>query len=309
MPTLTQPAIGSTAWGTQMNTNLQVLQTQLTNAMQGRIQRDSATQVSLQRYTGDTVEVNGLNVSMGSSGLAFNALTTDTITSTGADSTSLVAASTLYYVYISNANATFLPSSLALSTTAYTSFNGVRYLGSSGNAANWRFVGWVRTNASSQFQDTPGKRFVINYYNRRVLALYQDTLESTGTWTYSGTAWRQANANSNNQVEFIANGEDACFLQVSAHASPGAAGSSAQIGVGVGSATVNSAKLWFPDGGTASYEFMIVSTYLDNPGEGYQVGYWIERQHGGSNAVTFIGTGGFFVGWVEQGGIVGSCMG
>src|SRR5258708_2824303 len=70
MPTLTQPAIGNTAWGTQMNTNLQVLQNQLTNAMQGRLQRDSATQISLQRYSGDTVEVNGLNVSIGASGLA-----------------------------------------------------------------------------------------------------------------------------------------------------------------------------------------------------------------------------------------------
>jgi hypothetical protein len=60
-----------------MNNNLQVLQNQLTNAMQGRIQRDSATQISLQRYTGDTVEVNGLNVSIGSSGLSR--LTTDNL--------------------------------------------------------------------------------------------------------------------------------------------------------------------------------------------------------------------------------------
>ncbi len=309
MPTLTQPAIGSTAWGTQMNTNLQVLQAQLTNAMQGRIQRDSATQISLQRYSGDTIEVNGLNVSMGSSGLVFNATTTNTLNADGTDSGSKVVASTLYCVYVSNTSALAFPSSLSLSTQAYVSVNGVRYLGSSGNALNWRFIGWVRTNGSTQFQDTPGKRFIVNYYNKRLLALYQDSLETTGTWTYSGTSWRQANANANNQVEFIANGEDACLLQVSAHASPGALGSSAQVGLGLGSSTSNFAKLWFPDGGTTSLEFLIVATYLDNPGEGYQVGYWIERQHGGSNAVTFIGVGGYFTGWVAQSGIVGFCMG
>ncbi len=69
MPTLAQPAIGSTAWGADMNSNLQVLQNQLTNAMQGRIARVSATQVALQQYNGNTVEVYGLNVTIGSSGI------------------------------------------------------------------------------------------------------------------------------------------------------------------------------------------------------------------------------------------------
>src|SRR5437016_14441337 len=111
MPTLTQPAIGSTAWGTDMNNNLQVLQNQLTNAMQGRLQADSTTQMSLQRYSGDTVEVNGLNVSIGTSGITR--LTTDNlITSTGADAGAAMAVSTLYYVYLSNANASPFPSQL-----------------------------------------------------------------------------------------------------------------------------------------------------------------------------------------------------
>jgi len=75
MPNLTQPVVGSTAWGTDMNANLQTLQNQLTNAMQGRIARASATQIALLRYIGDTVEVKGLNVSIGAGGIALN--TTD----------------------------------------------------------------------------------------------------------------------------------------------------------------------------------------------------------------------------------------
>ena len=210
MPTLTQPALGSTAWGTQMNTNLQVLQNQLTNGMQGRIARVSATQIALQRYTGDTVEVNGLNVSMGSSGVALN--TTDNlVTSTGADSGGAMAASTLYYVYLSNSNASPFATQLRASTTAPTAFNGIRYLGTSGNAANWRFIGYVRTDANTNFQDSDTQRFVVNYYNRiqkRLFLCPGYTNASTDTTWAIPSSWTRWNASASPMVEFLSNGED-----------------------------------------------------------------------------------------------------
>src|SRR5688572_2238125 len=111
---------------------------------QGRMQALGANQLVLQRYGGDVVEVNGENVSLGASGIAL--LPTDSlITSTGADNESGMAAATLYYIYVSNSSASPFPSDLRASEVPPTFRNGIKYLGLSDNAANWRFVGWVRT--------------------------------------------------------------------------------------------------------------------------------------------------------------------
>lgn len=214
MVTLNKPAAGDTDWTTEINDNWTTIENSLNaavGAFQGRLQRDSTTQISIQRYQGDIVEVNGTSVSLGASGIALQ--TTDNlITSTGADSGGAMAASTLYYVYVSNSSVGPFASDLRASTTAPSLFNGIKYLGTSGNAANWRFVGWVRTNSSTQFVDSETQRFVINYYNRRSLRLYtspgyNDNNLST-TWTTSSTTWTGANAGTGNRVEFIGNGED-----------------------------------------------------------------------------------------------------
>jgi hypothetical protein len=239
MPTLTQPAIGSTAWGTQMNTNLQVLQNQLTNAMQGRIALVSTTQIALQRYSGDTVEVNGLNVSMGASGITLN--TTDNlITSTGADAGAAMAGSTLYYIYVSNSAASPFASSLRASTTQpptpVNGLNGVRYLGNSGNAANWRFVGYARTNGTTQFVDSVTQRFVVNYYNRVPKDLFScpgyvnDNTQTT--YSVTGGNWSEANSGTGSKVEFIANGEES--VHYDGHASGLSAAGDAVLLIGVG---------------------------------------------------------------------------
>ncbi len=234
MPTLTQPAIGSTAWGGDMNANLQALQTQLTNAMQGRVAFVSSTQIALQRYVGDTVEVGGLNVSIGSGGIALN--TTDNlITSTGADAGAAMAASSLYYVYLSNSSASPFPTQLRASTTAPTFLNGVKYLGASGNAANWRFVGWVRTNASTQFQDDITGRLVVNYYNRldKHLMANPGYVNDNADTTYAMSGnWAKANGGTNSTISLISNGEDASFIQVQAIYNTGA-GQTAHAGPGI----------------------------------------------------------------------------
>ncbi len=233
MPTMTQPAIGSTSWGTDMNNNLQVLQNQLTNAMQGRVGYVSTTSIRLDRYTGDTVEVNGLNVSIGSGGLTLNS-TDNLLSSDGTNSGGSMAASTLYYVYVSNANASYAPSSLRASATQYTTLNGVRYLAASGNGANWRFVGWVRTNSSTQFADSETQRFVINYYNRldKMLFVCPAYANDNAVTSYTASGnWAKAHSGTDSTVAFISNGEDVSFIQIQAvydtaasqnpHAGPG----------------------------------------------------------------------------------------
>jgi hypothetical protein len=128
-----------------------------------------------------------------------------------------MAASTLYYVYLSNSNATTFASSLRGSTTARTSFNGIRYLGASGNASNWRFIGYVRTDGSTHFVDSLTQRFVINYYNRRVLPLHTDpgynNDNSETTYSTSSTTYTEGNGGTGSKVEFIANGEDGSNYQ------------------------------------------------------------------------------------------------
>lgn len=197
---LAAPATGLDA------TNKNYVDSVSTGVLQGgRMERTSATVVTLQQYTGDTMTVNGeavvLPVAM--------ATTDNRITSTGADAGAALAASTFYYVYLSNSVATFAPLSLRASTTAP---NVDLNLGGTGNAVNWRFVGWVRTNASTQFEDNTTNRLISNYYNRvkRPLLANPGYVNDNADTTYALTAtvWAALNGGTGSRVSFIANGED-----------------------------------------------------------------------------------------------------
>ena len=67
------------------------------------------------------------------------------IASDGSDSGTQPIGDRSYYIYISNSQVSWAPSKLALSYTAPT--NG--YLGNTGLAANWRFVGFLVTDQSA----------------------------------------------------------------------------------------------------------------------------------------------------------------
>lgn len=189
-----------------------------------RMQLDSATQISLQRFAGSRVSVNGEIITLDSSGLTCST-TAMRIGATGTDAGAALTTNTLYYVYVSNNSATYAPRSLRCSTTAPSSYNGIKYLATSGNGANWRFVGWVRTNGSTQFVDSDTQRFVINYYNRRDLRLltcpgYNDNNAAT-TYTEAAAAnWKEVNGGTNSRISFIANGEDAVTPIAQLYAEP-----------------------------------------------------------------------------------------
>lgn len=302
MPSMSKPAAGDTDWTTEINDNWTALQNQLVNAFQGRLQRNSDSILSLQRYGGDVVEVNGSNVSLGVSGIEFDKVNDNLITSTGADSGSKTAASTLYYVYVSNASASPFPSDLRLSSTAPSLLNGVKYLDTSGNGANWRFVGWVQMNASNNFVDSETQRFVVNFYNRRHLSLVSPA-ETTDSWTYTTDAWRQANNNSNNKAEFIANGEDAVHVQVTGRALT-TNNILYGVGVGIDSTSVDSSKMRAGMNESSTIHGMPTAIYVDIPSEGYHAANWLERSvasgtvtwYGDQGNPTFVRTG--ITGWV-----------
>lgn len=116
---------------------------------EAKLQRDTATTISLQAFEGKLVTVNGelVDVLAGFSRTNLDNL----ITATGADSGAGPVANTVYYTYVSNSQATFSPLSIRLSSTAPTLVGGVRYLGVAGNALNWRYVSKVKTGAGSTF--------------------------------------------------------------------------------------------------------------------------------------------------------------
>lgn len=199
---------------------------------QGRLQRDSTTQISLQRYSGNWIEVDGAAVSIGSDGRAVT--TSDgLITDGGQVSATTPSASTLYYVYIGSPTGGAL--SLRLCATAPTRLNGTYYLGTSTPAGRWRFVGWVRTNASTQFTDDTTDRLVVNFYNRQPRSIvlrpaYSDD-NATTSYTTTSTTWTAANGGTGATASYIATGEDAIYVTAFSLASNSGANST-RLGIG-----------------------------------------------------------------------------
>lgn len=86
------------------------------------------------------------------------------------------------------------------------------------------YVGSLRTTAvSGQTEDSATKRFLANFYHARPRRLFR--AETAGSWTYATASWRQVNANTANQVEWVTGIEEApislgCVTQGS-HGTPG----------------------------------------------------------------------------------------
>lgn len=166
--------------------------------------------LTLLPYQGDTVLVNGVSATIPGTGLT-RLVTDNLISAAGADSGSPPVANTLYYVYVANALASFSPTSIRLSATAPSLVNGVKYLGAAGNSLNWRFVGWVRPNATPQFESSSLNALVVNYYNRFDYTVFAvpGYVDSNSRNPYSAIGnWAKANGGVGSGVTLISNGED-----------------------------------------------------------------------------------------------------
>jgi len=105
-----------------------------------------------------------------------------------------------------------------------------------------RYLGSFRTTTvNGQTEDSAQKRYVFNYYNRSKRTM--SAIDTTNTWAYSNIAYRQANANTANQLDFVIGvSEDAVNATVISMASNSAAAFNfVAVGVGLDSTTVNSA--------------------------------------------------------------------
>lgn len=246
---------------------------------QVRLVYTGATDLGLVPHGGSLIEVNGEIVDVGSGLYLLN--TDNLISSTGADAGAAPAATTLYYAYVSNSLASFAPGDLRLSATAPTGIHGGLslgtnpkgddfYLGTSGNARHWRFVGLVRTVGSSQFAFSDTQRLVASYYNRQpwqLLAVpaYADGNSAT-SYTTTSTTWARANAGTGNKVEWLSFGDECFSLLARSLCGNSGSGNATRIGIGYDSTT--SARVEAAhNSGTAAIS--IAADYVYTPTVGY----------------------------------------
>lgn len=202
---------------------------------QGRLQRDSDTAISLQRYKGSRIEIDGESV--GISSLGFSLTNTDALlASSGAIGTTAPSADTFYGVYAAGPLSPGGGGQLRLCDTAPTLYNGIKYLGTDILERRWRFCGWVYLNSSKYFSDSDVERHVVNYYNRLRKRLYlcpdyTDDGSATAMTAISSATWAQVNGGVGASVSFLSNGEDVVCL--SAHLR-GEQSGAIQFGIAVG---------------------------------------------------------------------------
>lgn len=204
-------------------------------AFQGRLQRDSATQISLQRYNGNWVDVNGKAVAITSNGLSITTTAT-LLAATGAVSSTAPSPDTLYYVYLS------VDGKLRLCATAPSYYLGSYYLGTTGSAQEWRLCGMIYLSDATEFTDTIIAREVVNYYNRESVEMMvcpeYNNEGAGGTSSYSRTNATWAAVDNTSFVSYLSFGDQA--IRASAHGyhyDTDDADNLGSIGIGDGSGT------------------------------------------------------------------------
>lgn len=164
---------------------------------------------------------------------------------------------------------------------------------------------FMTTSVSGQTQDASSGRYLWNYYNRVQRTMVR--VETAASWLYTSTTWRQANANTLNQINFVCGVvEDAINVTVI-----GAAATSGTVaggvGVGINSTSINSSTNW----GSNFFGTIYLNTPARYDGSAYGVGLnymaWLEATDGGGS-VTWVGTAISIGPFVSELGISGTLL-
>lgn len=168
-----------------------------------------------------------------------------------------------------------------------------------------RYLGTFRTTATTTTEDSLAKRFVWNNQNR-VPRRMQAALETTNTWTYTTATWRQANANSANQLEFIIGlDEDIINAQLVAGSFSSTTGVGMSNGIGLDSTSSPSNTSIPMTTGSGDIHTRTVD-YRGNPGIGYHFLAWLENS-GASGTSTWQGDNNLPT--RQQSGLTGTLIG
>ena len=169
-----------------------------------------------------------------------------------------------------------------------------------------RYLGTVYINASGgQTEDTMVKRYLWNYYNRVPRPLQK--LETTDSWTYTTATYRQANADTANQVDTCV-GVAEVLLNLNvlglAASTQGDNNVTVQVGIDEGGTTANDSTV-FSGPEVATYNAKQVEANLTKyPAVGFQYWVWVEKSTALGTTTWYGDNGG-----ATQSGIYGSIDG
>jgi hypothetical protein len=165
------------------------------------------------------------------------------------------------------------------------------------------YVGTIRSDASSQINDTLEKRLVWNNFNRSKRPMRR--IDTTDSWTYTTATYRQANNNTANQLEAVRGlDEDAMVVYARGLATNSAANTPLLVAVGVDgttrSADSNNGQM-APSAGAVED---CIANYTGYPGVGRHYVTWLEYSVA-TGTTTWLGDNG---GTIEQSGMWGEVM-
>ena len=164
--------------------------------------------------------------------------------------------------------------------------------------ATLRWVGTIRASGANATADAAAFRFVWNAYNQ-VPRQMANTVETTDSWNYTTATWRQANANTANQMAYVT-GSVSTMVEANVLAIHGASATiNALNGIGVDSTTAVSGVR--ANSGLTGVQ-PNSSTYRGQPGLGYHFLAWLEYSVA-SGTTTWYGDAGDATIW--QSGISG----
>lgn len=153
------------------------------------------------------------------------------------------------------------------------------------------YVGTIRSDGSSQVNDSLAKRHVWNAYHRAPRAMR--VLEATNTWQFAGTTMRQANSSTANQLDFVRGlDEDSVRARIVASARCNQ-NEYVVVAIGLDSTTTMAtgcANAQVASANASTVDVSAVADYAGYPGLGRHRLTWLEK---GSDA----GGGGTGVVW------------
>ena len=154
-------------------------------------------------------------------------------------------------------------------------------------ATTRRYLGTIRTTATTTTEDSAAKRFVWNAYNQQHRRM--SVKETTASWTYSTATWRQVRAQTTNQVAAVIGlSGPAVWLDAWAIVSSTSAGHDVPTGIGLDSTSAPAANCWGMQGQSQGAQAVFpVAFYRDVLALGYHYFAWIERGVGSGTQTWF----------------------
>jgi hypothetical protein len=198
----------------------------------------------------------------------------DTARGTGAGSTELE----LRNGFLTNKNTITIRFGSASGNTVSVSANRATYVGS------------ARMTANGQTEDSRAKRFLYNAYNQSKRQLLRN--DATASWNYSTATFRQANASTANQVEYLAgltgSALDATVMGVVVNST--STYRVIYVGIGLDSTSVNSATAQeFSRANDTQVAGVPKTFYTGYAQLGYHYLAWLEKG-AGTDTQTWVGT-------------------